>query len=611
VESSLLNTIRKGLGFTVSPVYKSEKREKLLKHVRNIVADHMSLLAAFPGRKKNFLIINYLINLQRNLKQISSNRSLNQSIKFTPSFTDGMISVFDKDIHKSRPTYLKYFEEFTVKTENFTSALMEEDGYKLKNDTIIRLSEVLLLLLGNSRVNIRQKIETLIIRSKAFNYKGNYKDSLTCLKKALHFDNSFEDDKYYPSILISQANIYADQGNYDRAKQNFVQALSHYHKTGQAGGKLQLLMQLADLDIKFSFFDQSVKKLTICEELQKDNTDNNEQTKIYIGLAAAYLNIGNHNLSLTYFRKAELLAAAPSDNTAFVQAFISYGNLLHYSNADTFVKYFDMFMMFAEHSDDPKMRVSVFEKMGLYHLIKDNFSKAEFFFKKALILAQEGGNPYTIAEQYSYLAKCNIYTNKITDALHYISKSLKIFTQLKLDYKIAEQLVLQGIAHYSRNEYHRAIRLIRKALQISSKIGDIQGQTHSFVNLGVVYFLMGDYRKSVYAYRKQIETYLKRNYVKGLCISYNNMAESFMKLEKFRGAIININKALDYAEAMKSRYYICLLLNTKAEIYLSLDKLAKARTISEEALNIAREIKNDIAVAKIENTIKEIAISSR
>ncbi|OQX93079.1 MAG: hypothetical protein B6I17_04390 [Tenericutes bacterium 4572_104] len=604
-KDSLLSRLKGTIHFNIVET-NDRNRERMRKKAKQGVAailSHINFIAAdFP----DFLSGYYFLSMAENKKRILTLRSLHSSLQFPPLLIDSMLSFFDTSQNNGKIEYLKIAEHFIEEVIRLLYDVLLSEDLRWGNKIKICLADTILFLLKDKQQHRDKLIGTLLQRGKALEYMGDYEGALKSLHQAEECDNRCEGKKYSGEILVRYGNIFRDLGNYDRSRKYYQEALFRYHKKKCMSCKVDVLLLMADMDLKFSFFKKSIVKFQTCKRLIALGELSKRDLRIYIGLSVAYLSQGNQLQSSKYFEQAEALASKKGDNQAFIKAFASYGNMIYYAEEDTFLKYLDDFVAYGEQSRDPRVKIAVFEKLGLYNLFKERFTAAEEFFKKGLILAQEGDNFYTAAELYSHLGKCNAYLERVNDARNYVNQSLKLFEKLKLKKKILEQHIILGSLYFINDDISKAFECIHRAMDLSEKYGDLKTKSHCYVNLGAIYYRMEEYEKGIYYCRKQIAITQKSNNIKGLCVAYNNIAESYLKQGRIKGALQNSTKAVRYAEMIKSSYYLCRLLNTLAEVYMKQNRGVLAEKTARKALKFAQEIDDKTAAFLIQNTLKEI-----
>jgi CHAT domain-containing protein/Tfp pilus assembly protein PilF len=325
-------------------------------------------------------------------------------------------------------------------------------------------------------------------------------------------------------------------------------------------------------------FAPSIKKYLELLSPEQQVSDEIKQD-VLIQLATLNWNIGDMQLSNSYFEKALALATATGDRD----------HVLYCTEA-----------------------INIFT---LYNKAKEKRSQEKFdesisLFNEAIAIARRINSKEhelkclrQMSSNYWNTGQIKIFYDKNLEALE-ISKAI---------HHQGEQGVCNnniGLYYWKCSDYSNAIKHFQIALDIADKNHLEYDKSDCMTNLGLVYLEFGDYDNAKDYILGAMEVDSNANDTFNLAIDYNNygmiqknIGISSKNVEHIYASIESYKKSYFFAKNKSNKYIQCISCANMGEAYSSLKQYLKAISYFSEALSIAKEIGNKDIESQIDNNL--------
>ena len=191
-------------------------------------------------------------------------------------------------------------------------------------------------------------------------------------------------------------------------------------------------------------------------------------------------------------------------DTSLINHLNALGKELAFSKPDTSIILGNQALLLAEKLEWKKGIANSLGRLGLYHWLKTDYSKALEYFNKALKIDEEMNNKAGIAIRLGNIGI--IYWNQgdYPKALDYYLKALKINEELlasqenvEIRKSISTDLDNIGIVYYSQGDYPKALEYYFKALKMAEKLGFKNEIAYDLGNIGIIYHDQANYSKAL------------------------------------------------------------------------------------------------------------------
>lgn len=225
---------------------------------------------------------------------------------------------------------------------------------------------------------------------------------------------------------------------------------------------------------------------------QEDNIKNNLNQFYEILLSPSSV---NKSIIAKYYKKlydkSKVYLSSPKYITKFLITILIYE--IFYSNTDRIHKHVIYLKNLEELLTDFE-KVQFYEVYGSYHKINVNYYKSNYYYKKAIDIANEKGIIYPRA--YTSYALSLATNFQFNDAFENINIALSQLTQnINLLFNL-EALIVKGVILRFSGKYDEAIEEFIKVNEISKQIKFNRLDYLVFINVGECYFNKEDYLKA-------------------------------------------------------------------------------------------------------------------
>jgi tetratricopeptide (TPR) repeat protein len=225
---------------------------------------------------------------------------------------------------------------------------------------------------------------------------ANYEKARRHLQKALHYAQAANNPAKQARTYYWLAVIAGKQNQFDLARENALQAMTHFENTGDQLQLLQTRVELTGTYLNMKSFDKVIEIgeeiLPLCQEIKYDRLI----SVITNHLAEAHMEKGNYESARTY--AAQVLA-----------------------------------------QETPRSRPHALYTLGHIHERENNdLEQAEFCFKEGIKIANKNGDEYIEAYLQRDLGRVYDRQNRPSLALACTERALELFAQMGLPNETAE-----------------------------------------------------------------------------------------------------------------------------------------------------------------------------
>ena len=348
--------------------------------------------------------------------------------------------------------------------------------------------------------------------------EGNYQQALDHFEKAYLFFSQLNDDDLMSIAMHNRAMALESLGEYDLAKECYEQELDIVRKMGDVIAQAQTLNNIGELLQEQDHYDEAIDVLNKSIELRERLGDDR-------GVAQC---LGN--IAVTYSRKGDLTKAK-----------LTYEKVL----------------AIFQKVEDLTGEINTWCHLGLIDRDIENFSEAEQFIHKGLMIATKYGLEHERAGALWNLASVYKETNRSTEA-------------------------------------HR---LYDEAIIIYQNYSDKKGEADVLNELGILLWQTGHFDEAILKYNQAIEIREQLNQKAALCEAIGNLAIVYMEKQDFDKAYKLLTKKLSVAEEIHSKgliananYNIGVLYHRKGMLEKSLNYFEIGQQLLIEMGNIYKAI---------------------
>ena len=226
---------------------------------------------------------------------------------------------------------------------------------------------------------------------------------------------------------------------------------------------------------------------------------------------------------------------------------------LYQINVNKTLKYAKLSGELAEKLNFQKGKSESIRLIGIYNILKGNYSAAMDNFQQSLKIATKINNKAQVSKAYNNIGLVYSFYEDHKKELEYYKKALIIDKQLKNKQGISICYSNIGLTYITLGDYQNSLKYLNMALKISEELEDKPGISRINNNIGSVYSIKKNYKKAFSFLNKSIEISSKIGTKSTEAESYKDIGHIFLKQNNYKKAYLYSKKAYliakDFEEA--------------------------------------------------------------
>lgn len=266
------------------------------------------------------------------------------------------------------------------------------------------------------------------------------------------------DKKHLADALCAEGEANFLLQNYDRAEDNFTEALTNYDKDKTPIGTAEALQGLGkiayaknDLSASLTHYSEALKIFE--KENYKDGLPG-----LYINLGLLYEDSGNSEQAIDFYKKGLKIAHENNDIVAETSCYMNLGNIFH---------------------------------------SQKSYKQGQDFLLKALELARKVGNKKGVGSALNNLGASYYEMGNVEKALDYFEEAYTVYLSLKDKKSVFPACNNLGSIYHEKKEYAKALEYFDKSYTISKELGSFSKQIVSLENLTLLHKDMGNLKEAL------------------------------------------------------------------------------------------------------------------
>ena len=246
--------------------------------------------------------------------------------------------------------------------------------------------------------------------------------------------------------------------------------------------------------------------------------------------------------------------------------------------------------MITKEIGDKRGEAADYENLGTVFDSVGQYTKAEEYLRKALVISKEIGDKQGEASAYGNLGTVFQSVGQYIKAEEYLQKALVIKKEIGDKEGEASAYGKLGTVFKSVGQYTKAEEYLQKALVIRKEIGDKEGEAVDYGNLGTVFKSVGQYTKAEEYLQKALVITKEIGDKKGEASAYGNLGTVFKSVGQYTKAEEYLQKALVIKKEIGDKEGEASTFGNLGVVFLSVGQYTKAEEYLQKALVIRKEI---------------------
>lgn len=240
-------------------------------------------------------------------------------------------------------------------------------------------------------------------------------------------------------------------------------------------------------------------------------------------------------------------------------------------------------------SDTSKAALTFYHLGRVVYRLED-YSHAETYWQKSLVLARENHLQALLVSILSDLSDLSIFKQKYEEAASYVEESVRIAREVEEPEKLVKALGNLGIAKHYLGQLDQAESLYNEALLIAEEHNYFEQIGGLYTNLGVLANARGNNEQAISLYQKALEIALQIGNLESINRLQVNLGERMLARGDYSQAEKYLNEGLEIARYLNNTRRICVLLKNLGLLALRRNEYTQAEKYLQKSLHLASEV---------------------
>lgn len=315
-------------------------------------------------------------------------------------------------------------------------------------------------------LNDEQALAKCFQLSGSIEYRtGNFQKAKEDFLQSLNYYISTKNNKGQAEVTAALAGIYYAQGNLPLAADNYLRSLRYYEEVNDKAGMVNMLSSLGNIYARQNNFSKSIEYNLRAIGLYEESSDKLRALVGYDNIGNIYLRQNNPRKAQEYFNKSLALYTDMRNMIGISSTLLQLGNIEHMlGNSEQAVSYYKRSLEISTRLKAQPLSVAGLNALGKTYTELRLYNKAIDAYQKAIRTAKAVELKIELEEAYQGLSRVYKITKEQEKATTFneLSRELKdsIYNDSNLK-KLTDQLLL-----YESEKKQQQIELLNKEQQI-------------------------------------------------------------------------------------------------------------------------------------------------
>ncbi|MEM3395940.1 MAG: tetratricopeptide repeat protein [Thermoplasmata archaeon] len=422
---------------------------------------------------------------------------------------------------------------------------------KFANVEAVELFDSVLEMLGETEVEIKQKVEILWELAEVLEVEGRYDKALEMLSKRIDYtlqSNPIEAGKSHRKM----AEIYIFRGEYENALREVERA--EQLLTGISDADFELARVWSTKGYVYERKGEYIKAIECqkraLEVFEKKNAEK-EAGNANHRIGACYWYTGEYEKAIEFYQKALEIRKKINDLRGIASTYTNIG-VVHYSmgSYDEAIEFYLKGAEIQSKMGDAWGMAMVYNNLGLVYSNKGEYEKATEYYLKSLAIEEKIGDMWGVEWSYQNL----------------------------------------GVLYRDRGDHQKALEFYSKSLAIGEEIEDMRGVAWSYGNIGSEYLTLGEFDEALKLLKKGMEIAEQIGQRDVVCIAMLTIALAYCRKGEFVLCEEYLEEGKDIAEELGAKDKISYYHIVKGELHIKKGEIEEGVASLRNAIAISEEM---------------------
>ncbi len=386
-------------------------------------------------------------------------------------------------------------------------------------------------------------------------------------------------------VQYALGSLYADTGDYDKARAIFAKILAADPKNGLA------LFRSGATELQSGHFQAALDPLSKAEYLTNSSGNQEHHAVILLTMGVAYQFLGRNDEALRYFAESTAISEKLGQKRAVADALVATAQVqTTMSKTDAALDNLKKAVaLFQEIGSTKEAGDTIIDMAVIYHDRGAN-DQALKLYRDALQIERDAGDQEREAHCLNDIAYLNLAKGDTESAFTYFQQALELGEKIGAPLRIADPLQGLGEAYTATGQYDEALASLKRALDTWRSSGEPAGVASTQRQMGVVFDYQGRFGAAVDAFQQSVKGYQalgdkNANYA----LALQNLADALGRAGRGEDAAPYLDQAETLAHDLKDQDLAARVLGTRGEIALFRGDVAAAAPFFQRALPAASQ----------------------
>ncbi len=262
----------------------------------------------------------------------------------------------------------------------------------------------------------------------------------------------------------------------------------------------------------------------------------------------------------------------------------------------------------ATASENPDSLSHYLAWLGYYHMNRQNYDSASYFYRKALHYTEIAGNKVFSADNLSNLGLVYLRLGNFDSSSYFFNSAYQRFKDLRDSAKVTILEVNMAYLYSDKGLYEQSLKYLLAATYKLEKQEPSPNLAICYNNIGNIYTKMAEPYTALAYHKKALEVRQKLNLQQGISGSLNNIGNVYLSLSRYDSALNNFQKCLKITRRLNDKSGEAICLNNMGELNIQTGNLEEAEGLLKEALSIRMSMNEKAAQVSTRNNLGHVSL---
>jgi adenylate cyclase len=374
-----------------------------------------------------------------------------------------------------------------------------------------------------------------------------------------------------------------------------VQLAEHWLRAGEDGTALTYLVLAAESAARRYAHQQAILLYARAVQLsQRASLGAAALADLYHRRGLTYETVGEFGRARTDLETAAETGRAAGEPRIEWRALLALGRLWRVHDYGESRGYIDRALELADRIGDPAMLAESLNRLGNWHLNREDLPAAIAYHQQALAIVEQVGDQEQIASTLDLLGLASLIRGDVAAGVGYYDRAISLFRELEDRAALGTSLVARGVATCGANA-QPAVLLpagpiaahndLAEALQLAREIGSPSAEAWALCTQSIAYTGQGQFGPALEAACAALEIATAIGHREWMAGSQSALGALYVDMLAPEEARPQLEQALALAERLQSRHWIHHATGSLAVACWLLDDLAQARAYLDAVLS--------------------------